>query len=354
MVWFSGIKEDGTRKRGEAGKREAVFWSPMEKERWVRCGLCNHRCPIPPGKTGICRVRKNEEGRLYTLIYGMASSVAVDPIEKKPLFHFKPGSTAFSLGTVGCNFRCLHCQNNDISMADPSFPFLRKVTPEEVVEGALATRSESIAWTYNEPTIWYEFTLETSRLAKKEGISAVYVTNGYMTEEALREHRPYLDAMNIDVKAFTEEFYKKVVGARLEPVLRTCENAVEMGIHVEITYLVIPGWNDRREEIKQFSEWVVEALGEDIPVHFSRFYPQYKMTDRPPTPLSTLDMAYNVAKDAGVKYVYLGNVPGDHRENTYCPSCGELLIERVGFAVSVNRVKNGRCPRCGEKIPVHG
>ncbi|MCD6461875.1 MAG: AmmeMemoRadiSam system radical SAM enzyme [Thermoplasmata archaeon] len=330
--------------------REALFWeSDPEGGKDVRCLLCAHRCRIKPGNRGICGVRENREGRLVSLIFGAVSSAAVDPVEKKPLYHFLPGSRALSFGTVGCNFHCQHCQNWEIAASRPeSFP-LRYVSPGEVVDRAVDLGVESVAWTYNEPTIWYEFTLETSRMLKKRGIRTIYVTNGYISEEALDEHAPYLDAMNIDVKAFAGDFYRKIVGGRLEPVLATVERAVSLGIYVELTYLLIPGLNDRREEIREFSRWAV-SISPDIPVHISRFFPNYKMTHVPPTPMKTLSEAYDIMREEGLLYVYPGNVPHDSRENTYCPQCGSMVIERVGYHTT-DKTDAGRCPSCGFSLP---
>lgn len=330
--------------------KEAMLWERLNDD--VRCMLCNHHCTIPPGKTGICAVRKNVDGALRTLIYGMTSSIAVDPIEKKPLFHFCPGTDVLSLGTVGCNFRCLHCQNYTISMARVGDIPLYSISPDYVVEQAKRTGCRGVAWTYNEPTIWFEFTYDSSKIAKDNGLYSVYVTNGYMSEEALQEIAPYLDAMNIDVKAFNDEFYRKICGgAHLEPVLDTCVMAKSMGIHIELTYLIIPDYNDTEREIRNFARWVVETLGPDIPCHFTRFYPHYKMLDLPPTPMKRLNMAYNLAKEEGINYVYLGNIPHNEKENTYCHNCGKLLIERWGFNVVKYVIKDGKCPYCGSVIP---
>ena len=327
----------------------AKHWTKLEDNK-VRCELCPHRCVLKEGQVGVCRVRKNIGGKLYTLNYGSVSSIAVDPIEKKPLFHFKPKSEVLSLSTVGCNMHCKHCQNWEISQAGMDFPYLKEMSPEEVME--IARNYEGIAWTYNEPTIWHEFTLDVSKMAKKEGLYTVYVTNGYINEEPLGEIGQYLDAMNIDVKAFTDEFYRKITGARLQPVLDTVERAYKMGIHIELTYLIIPTLNDSQEEIRKFAEWVYN-LSPEIPVHFSRFFPIYKLTDKPPTPLKTMHNAYKIAKDVGLEYVYLGNTWEPEYESTYCPNCGNLLIERVYYNTKIKGLtKDGRCNRCGKKINI--
>ncbi|WP_297498900.1 AmmeMemoRadiSam system radical SAM enzyme [Thermococcus sp.] len=336
--------------------REAMWWESLRDGR-VRCKLCPLNCIINEGKRGSCRIRKNIGGKLYTLNYGKVSSVGADPVEKKPLFHFWPGSCAFSISTVGCNMHCKHCQNWEISQADESFPYLHDMTPEMVVRMAKRYGCESIAYTYNEPVIWYEFVLETAELAKKEGLYNLLITNGYINEEPFRELAPYIDAMNIDIKAFNDEFYMKIVSVPSgEPSRRTAVIAKkEFGIHVELTYLIIPTLNDREEEIRAFARWVAEELGDDTPVHFSRFFPHYKLTHLPPTPLETMDMAYRVAKEEGLKFVYIGNVPGHPGENTYCPRCGRPVIVRWGFEITEYHVTpGGKCEYCGEEIPIVG
>ena len=335
--------------------REAMYWEPLEGNR-VRCHLCPLNCLIDEGGRGSCKVRKNIGGRLYTLNYGKTSSMAADPVEKKPLFHFHPGSCAFSIGTVGCNMHCIHCQNWEISQADETFPYLEDVTSKAIVRLAKHYNCESIAYTYNEPTIWYEFVLETSKLAKEVGLKNILVTNGYINEEPFRNLAPYIDAMNIDIKAFRDEFYRKVSKVPgIEPSKRTAVIAKkEFGIHVELTYLIIPTLNDSEEEIRAFVRWVVEKLGDDTPVHFSRFFPHYKLLTLPPTPVETIEKAYRIAKEEGLKFVYIGNVPGHEGENTYCPKCGKPLIVRWGFSIEEYHIKDGKCEYCGEPIPVVG
>jgi pyruvate formate lyase activating enzyme len=278
------------------------------------------------------------------------SSSHVDPIEKKPLYHFFPGTLVFSLGTISCNFRCKHCQNWSISTAKVGEVYTTEMPPEEAIRQTKKSGCDGIAWTYNEPTIWFEYTYDSAKLAKREGFYTVYVTNGYISEEALNEIAPFLDAANVDVKAFSDSFYKKISGAKLEPVLETCERMLEKKIHLELTYLVIPGYNDSEEEIKKFSEWAVD-LNASIPVHFSAFYPAHLMLDVPPTSIETLEMAHGIAKEAGLEYVYLGNVPGHEYENTFCPECGELLIERTGYHVR-KRISKPECPECGRSITI--
>ncbi|MDI6708762.1 MAG: AmmeMemoRadiSam system radical SAM enzyme [Candidatus Thermoplasmatota archaeon] len=329
--------------------KEALFWE--KKNDKIQCLLCPHKCVIGNGKRGICGVRENKDGILYSLIYGLASSICPDPIEKKPLYHFYPGSAVLSFGTVGCNFKCKHCQNWGISQATPESYFaLEKITGEEILKLAKKYDCQGVAWTYNEPAIWYEFTYDCSKLAKEHGLYTIYVTNGYINEEPLRKISKYLDAMNIDVKAFKEDFYKEICSAKLEPVLRTCELAKELGIYIELTYLIIPNYNDPTEEIETFCKWVNERIGKDTAVHFSRFYPHYKMDSLPPTPISTLLRAYQLGSKY-LDFLYLGNVPHGNYENTYCPNCKELLIERFGFSAEMINLKNSKCSKCDTKIP---
>ncbi len=333
-------------------EREAMLWEPLEGKK-VRCSLCARRCTIKEGKRGFCMVRENREGRLYTLNYALASSVASDPIEKKPLFHFYPGTSVFSLGTVSCNFRCKHCQNYSISQTalEEAKGYLVQYTPEYAVKLARDYGCSGLAWTYNEPTIWFEYTYDSARLAKENGLYTVYVTNGYFTEEALDTIAPYMDAMNIDVKGFTEDFYREISAGRLEPVKESVERAVKKGIHVEIAYLVVPRLNDSDEEIREFVDWAA-GVDVDMPVHFTGFHPDYKLMHLPPTPVETLEKAREMGLEK-LHYVYVGNVLGHKGENTYCYNCGELLIERWGFMVRQMRLtKDNKCPACGTKIKI--
>ncbi len=331
-------------------EKEAMLWDALGKEK-VQCKLCSRRCLIKEGKRGFCRVRENKKGRLYTLNYALASSIASDPIEKKPFFHFHPGTDVFSLGTLSCNFRCLHCQNYTISQIDLDEGYLQEVPPEKAVEMAKERGCQGVAWTYNEPTIWFEYSYDTAKLAKEAGLYTAYVTNGYMTEEALDTISPYLDAMNVDVKGFAEKLYKEVCKAKLKPVLGTVERAVEKGIHVEVTNLVIPGYNDDEEEIERLVDWVA-GLDDSIPLHFSCFHPDYKLRHVHATPLKTLEKAMEIGLKK-LKYVYIGNVPGHKGENTYCYNCGELLIERVGFVIKDDKITDkNTCPVCNVDIRI--
>lgn len=326
-----------------------MFYEKLQ-ENIVHCHLCNHHCRISTGKRGICGVRENINGTLYSLVYGKLIAAAVDPIEKKPLFHFLPGSRAYSIATVGCNFSCLNCQNYDISqMPKPKRPIAGEdATPEEVVQAAKQYQCESIAYTYTEPTIFFEYAYDIAKLAKKEGIKNVFVSNGYMTEEALRTIAPYLDANNIDLKSFSNEFYNKICGAKLEPVLNSIRLHKELGIWIEITTLVIPSLNDSEENFRKIAEFI-KKLDEDIPWHVSAFYPTYKLSNLTPAPVETLEKARKIGLEIGLKYVYQGNVPGE-RGNTYCPNCGKLLIRRLGYKVMEYNVKDSKCQHCGAEI----
>jgi pyruvate formate lyase activating enzyme len=331
--------------------KEASFWIKIKNDR-VQCKLCNHNCKLSDGKYGICGVRKNVNGKLLTLIYGSVSSFAVDPIEKKPLYHFYPGTSAFSIGSIGCNFKCSHCQNYSISTANPDYFNIKNISPDQVVEYAKNYDCKGVSYTYNEPTIWHEFTYNSSKLVKKAGLYTCYVTNGYICEDPLREISHYLDAMNIDVKSFNNEFYRDICKAKLEPVLNTCILAKELGIHIELTYLVIPGLNDSIKDIKKFCNWVINELDKNTPVHFSRFHPDHDMTDIPATPIETLLKIYDISKESGMLFSYLGNVIHGYYENTLCPSCGNLCIERNGYLIKIVGLIDNKCSKCGYKLPI--
>ncbi len=333
---------------------EAYLYEHL-KEKKVKCNLCSHRCIIKDGKRGICGVRENQGGILKTLVYGKLIASHIDPIEKKPLFHFMPGSLSYSIATVGCNFKCLFCQNADISQMPSDHNGMITgdlYSPEDVVDAAIKGSCKSIAYTYTEPTIFFEFAFDTAKLAHAKGIKNVFVTNGYMTSEAVHMISPYLDAANVDLKAFNESFYKEVVKARLEPVKKTLKVMKSLGIFVEVTTLLIPGLNDDKKELEKLALFLVKSLGPETPWHISAFYPTYRLTDRPPTPVETLVMAREIGIKAGLKYVYIGNVPSENGENTFCSNCGKLLINRLGFSIIKNVLENGRCPYCGAQI--HG
>jgi len=331
---------------------EAYLYKPLNEKK-VKCNLCNHRCVIKNGRRGICGVRENQGGVLKTLVYGKLIASHIDPIEKKPLFHFMPGSLSYSIATVGCNFKCLFCQNADISQMPSDHNGMITgdlYAPEDVVDAAVKGNCKSIAYTYTEPTVFFEFAFDTAKLAHAKGIKNVFVTNGYMTPEALHMISPYLDAANVDLKAFTASFYKEVVKARLEPVKETLKLMKSLGIFVEVTTLLIPGLNDDKKELEKLALFIVQSLGPETPWHVSAFYPTYKLTDRPPTPVESLVMAREIGIKAGLNYVYIGNVPSEDGENTFCYKCGNLLIKRSGFYVEKNLTKDNRCTHCGAII----
>jgi len=330
---------------------EAMLYESQADNK-VRCNLCHHRCSIREGKRGMCGVRENREGRLCSLVYGKVVAEHIDPIEKKPLFHFLPGSSAYSIGTVGCNFRCKHCQNFNISQyphAHGGEIMGEDRTPEQIVKGAKSIGCETIAYTYTEPTIFYEFAYDTAVLAHREGIKNVFVSNGYMSAEAARQIAPHLDAINIDLKAFTDKFYKEICGARLKPVLETIQRLKALAVWVEVTTLIIPGLNDGEEELREIARFV-KSVGCEVPWHVTAFYPTYKLTDRSPTPVATLRRAREIGMEEGLRYVYEGNVPGEAGENTYCHGCGAVVIERSGLGFIRNRLQDGRCSACGKRI----
>jgi len=331
--------------------REAMLWDPAEGGAAL-CRLCAHRCLVKEGRQGICAVRENRKGQLVTLVYGEVVAAHVDPIEKKPLYHFLPGSKALSIATAGCNFRCGFCQNWRISqaprrkgggIAGEAFP------PEDVVRAAVDQGCRSISYTYTEPTIFYEYAYETARLAHGAGLANSFVTNGYMTGEALDMIRPFLDAANVDLKAFKDETYRKVCGARLEPVLETIRRMKEAGVWVEVTTLVVPGLNDGEEELGAIARFIA-SVDPGIPWHISRFHPDYEYEDTGATPIATLRTAAAAGRREGLRYIYVGNVPGES-EDTACAACGTVLIRRRGFGVAASVLLGSRCPSCGAELP---
>lgn len=331
--------------------QEAMFYN-AGKEDDIICDLCNHHCHIKEGKRGICGVRENRGGILYSLVYGRMIAESIDPIEKKPLLHFLPGSKAYSISTVGCNFHCLHCQNYDISQ----YPHInngeiagRERTAQAIVDEAERTGCASVCYTYVEPTIFYEFAYDCSVLARQRGLKNVFVSNGYMTPAVTSHLAPFLDAINIDVKAFTDDFYKKVCKARLQPVLDNVKLMHELGVWVEVTTLIIPGLNDSPEELRAIARFI-KSVAPTIPWHVTAFYPTYKMLDRHPTPITILRKAREIGLQEGLHYVYEGNIPGEGGENTCCPGCGAELISRYGFSIRQNNLTDGRCKTCGQQI----
>ena len=329
--------------------KEAMFYEKAEDGK-VRCHLCAHSCLISEGKRGICSVRENHAGKLYSLVYGKLIAKHIDPIEKKPLFHFYPASRSFSIATAGCNFKCRHCQNYQISQHVRTYQYIpgEDATPEEVVREAELRNCESISYTYTEPTIFMEFAYDCAKLAHEKGIKNVFVSNGYTSAEAARAIAPYLDANNIDLKG-DDNFYKEIVGARLQPVLDTIKLMKELGVWVEVTTLVIPTYNDSDDFLRWAAEFI-KSVDVNIPWHISQFYPTYRLTDQPRTPLATLRKAREIGLKAGLNYVYIGNVPGEGGENTYCPSCKQTVIERIGYTIKKIRMKNSQCSNCNKVI----
>lgn len=333
---------------------KAILYDRLDKDR-VHCRVCPRDCTIAEGRAGFCCVRGNEAGILYALTYGKITSAAVDPIEKKPLFHFYPGTNVFSIGSAGCNLRCIHCQNWQIAHDRPSngsLAGLNEMSPEQAVAAAKQSGCAGIAWTYNEPTIWLEYTIDTAKLCRAEGLYAVYVTNGYATEEAVDAICPHLDAYRVDVKGFSDSFYKKLSGiGNWRTILGAAERAKSRwGCHVEIVTNIIPTMNDDEEQLKGIAEWIFKTLGEATPWHVTRFVPYLELSDLPMTPVETLDRAREIGLAAGLKFVYIGNVPGHPGENTYCPACGHINIERSGYSVELREFNLGRCSNCGHDL----
>lgn len=329
--------------------KEASFYEKL-KNKIVQCQLCPRKCIMPNSKRGFCGARENRGGILYTLVYAKPVAIHIDPIEKKPLFHFLPASTAFSIATSGCNLRCKFCQNWEISQRLPEEVEYIYLEPVDLIKKVKESGSPTIAYTYTEPTIFYEYMLETAQLAKAQGIKNIMHSAGYINEEPLRQLCKYLDAANIDLKGFTDDYYARMSEATLEPVLKSLKILKEEGVHLEITNLVISGYNDDPDITKKMCLWIKENLGPDTPLHFSRALPLYKLTTINPTPYETLVKARQIALDCGLKYVYVGNVGGNPAENTYCPKCKNIVIRRVGYTVLENNLKNGKCRFCGEKI----
>jgi len=334
------------------GLKQAVLWESAGDKK-VKCRLCNWRCLIANGRFGQCCVRKNIDGTLYSLNYYKVCAANPDPIEKKPLFHFQPGSQSFSIACVGCNFRCEFCQNWHISQAAVEEGRIdgQAISPQHIVEAAVRSGCKSIAYTYTEPTIFMELCNDCGRLAKERGLTNVFVSNGYETIEAINFAAEWLNGINVDLKAFNEDYYKRLCHARLQPVLDTISYiAKKTNIWLEITTLLVPGENDSEDELKKLTDFIVTKAGPDVPWHISRFHPQYKYLDSVPTPVSSLERAFEIGKSAGLHYIYLGNVPGAKSESTFCYKCGRMLIERLGYRIAANNVKDSRCPDCGTEI----
>jgi pyruvate formate lyase activating enzyme len=331
-------------------KKLSPYYQPLDKGA-IRCTLCPKECYVPKGRRGYCEVRENQGGQYYSLVYGNPCAVHVDPIEKKPLYHVLPGTFAFSIATVGCNFDCKYCQNWQISQANPEDTYNYDLPPAQVVKLAEKLSCQSIAYTYVEPSIFFEYMYDTSILAKEKGILNVYHSNGYINQKPLRDLCPYMDAANIDLKGFTEKFYDELLEGELKPVLDSLVILRSEGVHLEITNLVVPTKNDDMKVIKEMCHWIRDELGSDVPLHFSRFSPMYKLKNLPPTPVETLEEARRIAMDLGLEYVYIGNVPGNPAENTYCPQCKRLVIERTGYTLSQVNMEDGKCKFCAHPIP---
>ncbi|MBD3369265.1 AmmeMemoRadiSam system radical SAM enzyme [Candidatus Fermentibacteria bacterium] len=316
----------------------------------VQCLLCPHACVMEPGQRGSCRVRMNLDGELVSLVYGRPVAVHVDPIEKKPLYHFRPGSLSYSLATAGCNLACRFCQNWEISQSAPEEVPPYDLPPEAVVEEAENAGCSSIAYTYTEPIVFYEYMLDTAKLAHERGLRNVMITAGYINQGPLRELCEHMDGANVDLKSIRDDYYRQVCYGKLDPVLDALEVMVEHGVWVEVTNLVVPTLNDAEEDLRDLSRWILDNLGEDVPLHFSRFFPTYRLTNKPPTPVSTLRAARETALEEGLNHVYVGNVVTASGSHTTCPGCGETMIEREGYTVVNNRIEDGMCPECGTEI----
>ncbi len=329
--------------------KEALFYEKRE-DRLVQCRLCPRNCLIPDKKRGFCRTRENQGGVLYALDYAKPVAIHIDPIEKKPLFHFLPGTTAYSIATAGCNLKCKFCQNWEISQSQPDELDYTYLEPEELIRRVKASNSPTIAYTYSEPVIFYEYMLDCAKLAKQAGIKNIMHSNGYINEQPLRQLAKYLDAANVDLKGFSEEYYAKLCEGSLAPVLNSLKILKEEGVYTEITTLILPGFNDDEPTFRKMCLWIKENLGPDTPLHLSRFFPLYKLTNLSATPPETLEKLRQIALDCGLRYVYIGNLPGGEAENTYCPACKKLLIERRGYFILQNSVENGKCKYCGQAI----
>lgn len=329
---------------------EARYYKRLKGET-VQCELCFRMCIIPEGERGFCRTRENRGGTLYTLVYNRPCALHVEPIEKEPMLHFLPGKDILCIGTASCNFRCRHCHNWHMSQRSVEETHNYWITPSEVVELAIRPGCVGISFTYNEPIVFFEYMFDIVKLAKERGLKTIFHTNGSLNPEPLRDILKYVDGVTVDLKGFTEEFYSNISSARLSPVLNTLKIIKEEGVWLEIVNLIIPTLNDEPEDIRRMCEWIRDTLGKDTPLHFSRFFPAYKLTGLPPTPIKTLELAHKIAKEVGLEYATIGNVPGHTYNSTFCPKCGKRIIHRIHFEVLENRIKGGRCKYCGHKIP---
>ncbi len=340
------------KKTGFLKPAPALYYKKLADNK-IQCLLCPRECVVSAGNKGFCRARKNINGEYYTLVHSNPCAVHIDPIEKKPLFHFLPGTTALSLATAGCNFTCKNCQNWDISQTSPEQTDNIEISPPQMVELAVQYQTPTIAYTYTEPSVFFEYMLDIAKLAHKNGVLNIYHSNGYLNPEPLAELIPYLDGANVDLKGFSEDFYKDITGGMLAPVLNTLKALKKGGVWLEITNLVIPAKNDSEKMIKEMCSWIKHELGADVPVHFSRFYPQYKLQNLPPTPAEILQKIARIAKNTGLDYVYIGNVAGAKEASTYCPRCSKILIERRGYSIRQINIANGKCKFCKKIIPGH-
>jgi pyruvate formate lyase activating enzyme len=337
-------------KKGLVRTKLSPWYTRLERGE-VQCGLCPRQCRVPDGNRGFCGVRENRKGEYYSLVYGNPCALHVDPIEKKPFFHVLPSSFSFSIATVGCNLECKFCQNWEISQAQPEDVYSYEVPPEMAVTKAKEVGARSVAYTYTEPTVFFEYAFDTARLARKAGLLNIMHSNGFINQDPLTDLCTVVDAANIDLKGYSEAFYREMSGGFLSPVLSTLKTLKRANVHVEITNLVIPTKNDDMATVKEMCLWVKREVGADTPLHFSRFYPLYKLKGLPPTPVSTLEKARETALDAGIQYVYIGNVPGHEGENTFCARCRKMIIQRRGYMVAQVSMKKGKCTYCGNPIP---
>jgi pyruvate formate lyase activating enzyme len=329
---------------------EGYFYKKLEGGKVV-CGICPNRCVLSPGDRSVCRSRVNINGKLYSLTYGNPCSLHVDPIEKKPLFHFKPRSKAFSMATTGCNFRCLNCQNWEISQVKPTEVRHQELFPPDVIKAAIKSGCKSIAYTYSEPTTFFEYMMNSARLAKENGLNNLWISNGYINKKPLLEFCKVLDGANVNLKSFSDAIYRKLNGGRLKPVLNSFKTLHEQNIHFEITNLIVPGYTDDPDMVKKMCGWILKNLGADHPLHFLRFFPRYKLDRLPPTPVSTLTGFRELAMHEGIRYVYVGNVPGHEGNHTYCHNCKKLLIEREGYYIPIYNIEGNKCKLCNTIIP---
>ncbi|HUL37322.1 MAG TPA: AmmeMemoRadiSam system radical SAM enzyme [Thermodesulfobacteriota bacterium] len=350
LFGYPEISRAQAAKKGLIKTKLSPYFTPLEGGD-IQCELCPHRCRVSKGKRGLCRVRENRDGKYYSLVYGNPCAVHLDPIEKKPFFHVLPGTTSFSLATAGCNFQCKFCQNWEISQASPEDVYSYDVPPELIISKAKEIGARSVAHTYVEPSIFYEYMLDIGHLTRKEGLLNVTHSNGFINPVPLKNLCKVLDAANIDLKGFTENFYRELCGGELNPVLETLKKLKQEKVHLEITNLMIPTKNDEMSVLREMCLWIKKDLGADTPIHFSRFYPLYKLKTLPPTPVSTLEKAREVASSAGLEYVYIGNIPGHAGENTFCPKCKKMVIQRTGYMVGEVNLKAGKCRYCGKPIP---